>query len=456
FERTGYSCMNEHEYPPGSVFEENARFFYDDTCTAKSQKCHITAKPDLSCEDALLRDVGRVRTELNFTRVAYNAHIAAPYRVGTIRPDANDTADLAVIPAGLSDTRAFLYRFFAPGSCELEEGVIGRFGWRRLLTFSAIVRNDGGRGIDLGDVSDPDNPYVASHAFEYSACHQHYHFSHYGTFTYHDAVGTKRAFCLEETDRYHNNEKTPLTAKHQTCANQGIGAGWGDEYHFGIPGQWVDVTDIDTTTPHELGFLANPDQFLCEGLLEHDDQGQPLFEPTPFANTAGQIQTRARCRFLKDWNRNNFESLPVASQGGCFVTEDCRRGQLGPKRNCGFSEHPDYKMRSCTSGASVKLTCNAGSGKAALLRVCEVSKQLGVGVACTLADAKANVMVETTPTEVTFACPEVRDALMVDDDSGTLIPTAVPGTGGYSIYLAPMGTLSDQEMEKPTVLCTAG
>ena len=131
--------------------------------------------------------------------------------------------------AGLTDERRILYRFFAPGSCELEEGVIAKLGWRRLLAFSAIVQNDGRQRVHIGDVTDPNNPWVQSHAFEFSQCHHHYHFSHYGNFNYNGAPGSKRAFCLEDTNRFHNDETTPLTAEHQTCHYQGIGAGWGDE-----------------------------------------------------------------------------------------------------------------------------------------------------------------------------------------------------------------------------------
>src|SRR5262249_11984843 len=31
-QRTGYACMDENEYPLNSVFEENAYYFFDQTC----------------------------------------------------------------------------------------------------------------------------------------------------------------------------------------------------------------------------------------------------------------------------------------------------------------------------------------------------------------------------------------------------------------------------------------
>jgi len=458
FERTGYACMDEDEFPPGSVFEENTWYFYDDTCTGGASACHVTIPVSGSCVDALNR-IGRVQSTITFTRVAYDKTIGDAFRVGTVNPDAisaGAAADLAVVTEGMSDERAFVWRFFAPGSCELGEGVIGAYGWRRLLTFSAIVRNDGTAPIDLGDVSDPANPYVASNAFEYSACHHHYHFSHYGTFAYAGGTGSKRAFCLEDTNRYHNDETTPLTASHQTCGNQGIGAGWGDEYNFGIPGQWVDVTGKDTSKPRPLTFLSNPDQFLCEGTLVRDAYGNLIFDPTSFTNLQGETEYRVRCDFLKSWNANNLGTVSVSSPGGSFVTDQCTRGQVGPNRDCGFAAGLAAKdkdvPRSCATGSSVTLSCQAVGSVSAVVRICEMSGQNGVGVACTVGDSIANVVVGSAATPVQFACPAVRDAAMSSD--AIPVPLTLPGVGGYSVYRAALGTLGASDSTAPTVACT--
>src|SRR5260221_3018566 len=118
FERTGYACMDEAEFPPGSVFEENTWYYYDDSCTPGSTGatgCHVTVVPKLSCGDALTRNTGLMHSTLNFTRVAYDATIASQYRVGTVNPAAiavGAAADLAVVGAGLTDERSFAYRFF--------------------------------------------------------------------------------------------------------------------------------------------------------------------------------------------------------------------------------------------------------------------------------------------------------------------------------------------------------
>jgi hypothetical protein len=457
-QRTGYSCMDEVEFPPGSVFEENIHYFYDQTCTSSPPgECHVTVNPHDSCNAAIGHGIGGVNTAMHFQRIAYSPRLADAVRVGSVTEAAKNPAapDLAVVPEGITDEHAIVYRFFTPGSCELGEGVIGQLGWRRLLMFSAIVRNDGASSIEVGSPTDANNPFVRGNVFEFSACHNHFHFSHYGTFGYADLPGSKRAFCLEDTNRYHNDETTTLLAPHQTCEQQGITAGWGDEYNFGIPGQWVDITTADTTQPHDLSFQSNPDQFLCEGTPVLDGQGNPILDPTSFINPAnGQPESRIRCNFISTWNTNNAAAAPVSSPGGSFVTEACTRGQIGPNRDCGFQAHAQA-LHSCTSGQTVNLTCTASSRMPQIVRICEKSGQLGVGVACTMRDSVANVIVNQTPTAVRFSCPAVRDAAMVADSSGTLVPQTQPGVGAYSVYQAAIGTLAALDAShQPDVTCT--
>ncbi|HET9696775.1 MAG TPA: hypothetical protein VFP40_07910, partial [Terriglobales bacterium] len=62
--------------------------------------------------------------------------------------------------------------------------------------------------------------------------------------------------------------------------------------------------------------------------------------------------------------------------------------------------------------------------QAKVLRVCEVSAQLGAGVACPYRDSLSNTIVGQDGTTVQFTCPTVRDG------SGT--------SGGFSLYEAPV------------------
>jgi len=436
-QRTGYACMDENSYPPFSVFEENVWYFYDQTCgveTPDSSNCHVTVFPSESCRDALVAHVGLISANMRFTRVRYDAALAAAIRVGTSTTRVG--ADLAVVTDGLRDEHRVMYRYFTPDSCDIAEGVISAPGWRRLLTFSAIVRNDGNGAIHTGDPTDPNNPYVKSHDFEFSPCHHHYHFTHYGTFDYNGSPGAKRAFCLIETNRYHNDELTPLVAPHQVCTNQGMIPGWGDEYQFGLSGQWVDITDVDTVSPHDLVFDSNPDHFMCEGTPVTDSSGNLIFDPTEFRNEAGEVISRVRCNLVPKWHDNNVGRVSFSAPAGSFVTDACTRGQIGPLRDCGFTAKAP--LQACRAGGNVRLHCRVRD-EAQIVRICEISEKLGVGVACTVRDSIANVIVVPGSGDVSFPCPAVRDAVAT-------------GTGGYSVYTAPI----TPSLEDDAVTCTGG
>ena len=60
-----------------------------------------------------------------------------------------------------------------------------------------------------------------------------------------------------------------------------------------------------------------------------------------------------------------------------------------------------------------------------VLRVCEVSQLLGVGIPCTYLNSASNTIIDGDSENVTFSCPAVRDA-------------TVAGAGGYSLSNAPL------------------
>jgi hypothetical protein len=77
--------------------------------------------------------------------------------------------------------------------------------------------------------------------------------------------------------------------------------------------------------------------------------------------------------------------------------------------------------------------------EAAVVRICEMSDKLGVGVACTVRDSIANVVIVPGSGNVSFTCPAVRDA-------------STSGRGGYSVYTAPI----TPSLEGGPVTCTGG
>lgn len=141
-----------------------------------------------------------------------------------------------------------------------------------------------------------------------------------------------------------------------------------------------------------------------------DEAGNLLFEPTEFVTETGAPVDRPLCEFVPNWDINNSKSVPVSvPETGSFVTAPCTRSQSGPLRNCGFTEHET--ARSCAPGADVTLSCHTdNSAPAQVLRVCETSAALGVGIACPYEEALTTATVTAEATTVQFTCPNVRDA----------------------------------------------
>ena len=180
-QRTGNACINEGGFPPDSFDSENTWIFYDYSCEADSAGaagCHRTLLPRLSCREALVERIGEVETALRFERLAWDSELADAVRVEAVA--SGQSPDLMVVGEDL-ETNRIVYRYIAPDDCALLEGAVGGSGWRRLLQFSATVANIGGRPLDIGPVVAED---LDNHVFSYNPCHDHFHYSNYGEFSF--------------------------------------------------------------------------------------------------------------------------------------------------------------------------------------------------------------------------------------------------------------------------------
>lgn len=436
YQRTGYACMNEADYPPHSVFEENARWFFDQTCDVEAPTalgCHQTAPAEVtsSCVEALDSVVGKVETSMRFERLAWDPDRADSARVGVFSKP--DVSDLEPIAEGL-DSHWLVYRYIPEDSCAMAERCVTGSGWRRLLLFDASARNVGGADMNLGVVDfyheGLGSDLLEHNVFEHSACHDHYHFRFYGDFRYgtgDQQTGNKQAFCLQTTQRYFNNEGTSLTTPYGDCRYQGISAGWGDDYIAGLDCQWLDVTDIDVpgdSVTHTLRFEMNPDGFLCEGNPVEDAGGNQVFESTTLVTEQGAPIDRPLCEQTEGWDTNNLAEREVEiPRVGSFIHQPCPAGALGPRRDCGFAG--GTTPIACTAGETMTLTCQVPAGTTPhVARFCEISDALATGVGCTYRESVASAIVTDTPAEITFSCPQVRDAAQVG--------------GGYAMYAAPV------------------
>ncbi|HTV19440.1 MAG TPA: hypothetical protein VMG12_12230, partial [Polyangiaceae bacterium] len=183
FQRTGYACIDEDGYPLGTADSENVPQVFDDYCeveTPDEPSCHLTQYPTESCVEAMERAVGIAEIELLFERVPYTADAAAAVRV--VDYTQSEGPDLRVIPEGLTNNR-ITYRYIEPDSCAITEGCVTGSGWRRLLLYDASIENASPVNLSVGPVTD-ESLFVQRNVFEFSACHQHFHYSHYGNFSY--------------------------------------------------------------------------------------------------------------------------------------------------------------------------------------------------------------------------------------------------------------------------------
>ena len=415
-QRTGRACLNDAGFPPNSVDSENAWYFYDFDRT--------------NCFEALASRVGALEARLRFERVSWDGALADRVRTGEVTND--DAPDLRVLEDYLAINRV-IYRYVAPGDCALVEGAVDESGWRRLLQFDASVHNVGGATLDVGIAqagAGEDSVFV------FAPCHDHVHHRHYGEFTLENGnqlVSSKQAFCVQSTDRISNNELSPLTHDY-SCRIQGIQAGWADEYIAGLDTQWIDITDLDIPDGGrevELGFISNEEGFLCEGTPVLGEEGEPVWEPSGLTTEDGETINRPQCDFVADWDGNNVAVREVFVQPvGSFVTLPCANGEVGPLRNCGFTELTLEDVDPiCRVQQEVSLSLQVEEdGAPQVVRVCERSALLGTGVACTFEDSLTNVIVGEEATAVNFSCPAVRDVEEGEEAEG----------GNFALYVAPV------------------
>ena len=151
--------------------------------------------------------------------------------------------DLTIDPQRFVSQMAIVDRFFDPNGCEVQEGLVGTSGYRRILRFDTVIINGGDGDLLVGDRSDPSNPYA--YWFAFSPCHGHYHIRDFSSYELlhldgrSAADGHKQAFCFEDSLKYDGGKSHGYD-----CDDQGITSGWGDWYYKQLGGQWIDITGV--------------------------------------------------------------------------------------------------------------------------------------------------------------------------------------------------------------------
>ena len=168
-------------------------------------------------------------------------------------------------------------RTFAPTDCAVVEGCITQTGTRRLLRFDTATANIGTGDLVVGSP-------MAGVCFEFSQCHQHYHFLGFSQYTLYQTDGTtvaatghKQSFCLEDVEQY-QPAPAPDPASPFTCMNQGLHVGWEDVYPHDIDCQWVDITGVPAGN-YLLKVAVNTAGYLPESDYTNDTATVPVTIP---------------------------------------------------------------------------------------------------------------------------------------------------------------------------------
>jgi hypothetical protein len=179
--------------------------------------------------------------------------------------------DLVVDKSDLVASIVIDTRTFAATDCAMVEGCITQTGTRRLLHFDTATVNAGNADLTVGDPTQ-------NACFQWSACHQHYHFKGVADYTLYQpdgvtvaAVGHKQGFCLEDVEPNPSQMPPPATPSMMfKCTNQGLHVGWEDVYPNDIDCQWVDITGLPAGQ-YVLSVVVNPQHYLPESNYANDE-----------------------------------------------------------------------------------------------------------------------------------------------------------------------------------------
>ena len=352
FQRLGYACANQDEIPRGLVDDGNYGNYFDPTCAPGVADCtHPSGEPLEPCLDVLNRENGVAALAVRMKRVPYDEGLVSKWTSGP--PTSEGGSDLTVDAEKLAEYD-IVYRNFAPDSCAIAEDCVGGPGVRRLLRFRAVTPNVGDMDVAFGDVN---RLIENTDQFVWSACHKHYHFNGYGQFALERGgkpvlPGAKQSFCVESTGRARNSADTPFTAPYQACVNQGIVAGWEDEYFAGLDCQWIAITDLaieDEEERFQLSMEVNPLRLLCEGVPDPDKYVPALDEHgIPVVGPSGKPALKQACVVDPTFYENNKVVVDVTiPKTGSSVTAACPIIDFGGLRNCGWGMGTS---RICTPG----------------------------------------------------------------------------------------------------------
>jgi hypothetical protein len=185
--------------------------------------------------------------------------------------------DLVVDVDDLKSSIVIDQRTFAATDCAVVEGCIVVPGTRRLLHFDTGTANVGTADLSIGAPT-------ASVCFQWSQCHQHYHFKGVGTYVLYEpdgttvaATGHKQGFCMEDTEPYAAHPG-PMPPTPFNCNAQGLHIGWEDIYPNDIDCQWIDITGVPAGN-YILSVTVDASHLLPESDYSNNESRIPVVIP---------------------------------------------------------------------------------------------------------------------------------------------------------------------------------
>ena len=192
-------------------------------------------------------------------RTTSHEHGGTPRQAWVNDPTRIDTGggrlpDLIVDASKTTNSWRVKDEYLAANLCSREEGNVTP-GTHRVLRFTVTTPNIGDADVFVGSPlrhMDPngDGDFADQDGmFEFSTCHDHYHFQHYATYrlisvaTGQEWRASKRGFCMLDTDPY-NTQEGDGNRLYLSCGTrsidgfQGISKGWSDSYVWQLAGQY--------------------------------------------------------------------------------------------------------------------------------------------------------------------------------------------------------------------------
>lgn len=397
FQRLGYACANQDGVPLGSVTDINYGEYFDPKCAPGVKLCvHPQGKRMDSCLNTLQKENGVGSLTIKYTVMDYDPVLAANWQTDTT--PVSKGVDLTVDKEKLGEYD-IVYKKFEPNSCAIQEACVKGPGVRRLLRFNGAGKNIGDTNLVFGNL----DTLQKTNQFHYNACHKHYHMDGYAQYSLGKpgqapVTGSKQSFCVEGSNRNRNDADTSFNSDYD-CQNQGINAGWEDEYFIGLDCQWVDITDLPISGNSEqfqLSMEVNSDKLMCEGqplsngyVPALDNNNKPLM-------IKGKPVMKQACNVNSDYYKNNKATVTVTiPKTGSSINQACSTIDYGSKRNCGWDMN---EVKSCKPGEKVRVI-----NPKELLRVCPDS------FSCAYDEA----LVSTDQKTTTFTCPKEGKYLLM-------------------------------------------